>query len=137
MMDYFILNLQIQLSFNMRRQKQRSKTFNFILEQILLYKDKTNEKKNHSQRCNLGMIYNLGALSILKKVPIDQLATFETGVRYQMYMLCFTFIGNYDAFWPKKTKAIYFSASGALFSGSIYLWLPTTSLLSILKLSDL
>jgi hypothetical protein len=72
-----------------------------------LYKDKTNEKKNHSQRCNLGMIYNLGALSILKKVPIDQLATFETGVRYQMYAFCFTFIGNYDLS-AKKNKSHLF-----------------------------
>lgn len=84
----------------------------------------------------LGMIAIIlgafGAHALKKVLSIDQLATFETGVRYQMYHALFLlFIGNYDALTQKKQKAIYYLVlSGvALFSGSIYL-LATNSLTS-------
>ncbi|MBB1192620.1 DUF423 domain-containing protein [Flavobacterium sp. SOK18b] len=76
----------------------------------------------------LGMIAIIlgafGAHALKKVLSIDQLATFETGVRYQMYHALFLlFIGNYDTLSQKKQKAIYYLVlSGvALFSGSIYL----------------
>ncbi|WP_144891331.1 DUF423 domain-containing protein [Flavobacterium tiangeerense] len=84
----------------------------------------------------LGMIAIIlgafGAHALKKVLSIDQLATFETGVRYQMYHALFLlFIGNYDALSQKKQKAIYYLVlSGvALFSGSIYL-LATNSITS-------
>nr|WP_314839095.1 DUF423 domain-containing protein [uncultured Flavobacterium sp.] len=84
----------------------------------------------------LGMIAIIlgafGAHALKKVLSLDQLATFETGVRYQMYHALFLlFIGNYDALSQKKQKAIYYLVlSGvALFSGSIYL-LATNSLTS-------
>jgi uncharacterized membrane protein YgdD (TMEM256/DUF423 family) len=84
----------------------------------------------------LGMIAIIlgafGAHALKKVLSIDQLATFETGVRYQMYHALFLlFIGNYDALSQKKQKSIYYLVlSGvALFSGSIYL-LATNSLTS-------
>ena len=84
----------------------------------------------------LGMIAIIlgafGAHALKKVLSIDQLVTFETGVRYQMYHALFLlFIGNYDALSQKKQKAIYYLVlSGvALFSGSIYL-LATNSLTS-------
>ncbi|QZK89295.1 DUF423 domain-containing protein [Flavobacterium sp. CHNK8] len=76
----------------------------------------------------LGMIAIIlgafGAHALKKVLSIDQLVTFETGVRYQMYHALFLlFIGNYDALSQKKQKAIYYLVlSGVtLFSGSIYL----------------
>ncbi|WP_158728422.1 MULTISPECIES: DUF423 domain-containing protein [unclassified Flavobacterium] len=76
----------------------------------------------------LGMIAIIlgafGAHALKKVLSVDQLVTFETGVRYQMYHALFLlFIGNYDALSQKKQKAIYYLVlSGvALFSGSIYL----------------
>ncbi len=84
----------------------------------------------------LGMIAIIlgafGAHALKKVLSIDQLATFETGVRYQMYHALFLlFIGNYDALSQKKQKAIYYLVltGVALFSGSIYL-LATNSLTS-------
>jgi uncharacterized membrane protein YgdD (TMEM256/DUF423 family) len=84
----------------------------------------------------LGMIAIIlgafGAHALKKVLSIDQLVTFETGVRYQMYHALFLlFIGNYDALSQKKQKATYYLVlSGvALFSGSIYL-LATNSLTS-------
>jgi uncharacterized membrane protein YgdD (TMEM256/DUF423 family) len=84
----------------------------------------------------LGMIAIIlgafGAHALKKVLSIDQLVTFETGVRYQMYHALFLlFIGNYDALSQKKQKSIYYLVlSGvALFSGSIYL-LATNSLTS-------
>ncbi|CAH0334537.1 hypothetical protein FVB9288_00123 [Flavobacterium sp. CECT 9288] len=84
----------------------------------------------------LGMIAIIlgafGAHALKKVLSIDQLVTFETGVRYQMYHALFLlFIGNYDALSQKKQKAIYYLVlSGVtLFSGSIYL-LATNSLTS-------
>ena len=76
----------------------------------------------------LGMIAIIlgafGAHALKKVLSIDQLVTFETGVRYQMYHALFLlFIGNYDALSQKKQKAIYYLVltGVALFSGSIYL----------------
>ncbi|MFN7098905.1 MAG: DUF423 domain-containing protein, partial [Flavobacterium sp.] len=59
----------------------------------------------------------------LKKVlSVDQLATFETGVRYQMYHALFLLVvGQLDMLSQKASKAIYYLVlSGVvLFSGSI------------------
>ncbi len=84
----------------------------------------------------LGMIAIIlgafGAHALKKVLSIDQLVTFETGVRYQMYHALFLlFIGTYDALSQKKQKAIYYLVltGVALFSGSIYL-LATNSLTS-------
>lgn len=92
------------------------------------------KKRIISSGAILGMIAIIfgafGAHALKKVLSIDQLATFETGVRYQMYHALFLiFIGNYDALSQKKQKAIYYLVlSGvALFSGSIYL-LATNSL---------
>ena len=84
----------------------------------------------------LGMIaIILGAFAAhaLKKVlSVDQLATFETGVRYQMYHALFLLlVGQLDILSKKASKAIYYLIliGVALFSGSIYL-LATNSLTS-------
>jgi uncharacterized membrane protein YgdD (TMEM256/DUF423 family) len=94
------------------------------------------KKKIIASGAILGMIAIIlgafGAHALKKVLSIDQLVTFETGVRYQMYHALFLiFIGNYDALSQKKQKAIYYLVllGVALFSGSIYL-LATNSLTS-------
>ena len=76
----------------------------------------------------LGMIAIIlgafGAHALKKFLSIEQLATFETGVRYQMYHALFLlFIGLFDALTDSVKKTIYYLVlSGViLFSGSIYL----------------
>ena len=76
----------------------------------------------------LGMIAIIlgafGAHALKKVLTIEQLATFETGVRYQMYHALFLiFIGLIDELSDKTKKTIYYLVvSGVLlFSGSIYL----------------
>ena len=76
----------------------------------------------------LGMIAIIlgafGAHALKKFLSIEQLATFETGVRYQMYHALFLlFIGLLDALTDSVKKIIYYLVvSGViLFSGSIYL----------------
>ncbi len=76
----------------------------------------------------LGMIAIIlgafGAHALKKFLSIEQLATFETGVRYQMYHALFLlFIGLYDELTDAVKKTIYYLVlSGViLFSGSIYL----------------
>jgi len=57
-------------------------------------------------------------------LSIEQLATFETGVKYQMYHALFLlFVGTSKTIRPKVQKAIlYLVIAGTLFfSGSIYL----------------
>ena len=74
-----------------------------------------------------------GAHALKKILPIEQLATFETGVRYQMYHALFLlFIGTSSLINQKRKKLIYnFTVLGVLFfSGSIYL-LATNSLMPI------
>ncbi len=84
----------------------------------------------------LGMIAIIlgafGAHALKKVLSIDQLATFETGVRYQMYHALFLLlVGQLDMLSQKASKVIYYLVlSGVvLFSGSIYL-LATNSLTS-------
>lgn len=84
----------------------------------------------------LGMIAIIlgafGAHALKKVLSVDQLATFETGVRYQMYHALFLLlVGQLDMLSQKASKAIYYLVlSGvALFSGSIY-FLATNSLTS-------
>jgi len=76
----------------------------------------------------LGMIAIIlgafGAHALKKFLSIAQLATFETGVRYQMYHALFLlFIGLFDELTDVVKKTIYYLVlSGViLFSGSIYL----------------
>ena len=76
----------------------------------------------------LGMIAIIlgafGAHALKKFLSTEQLATFETGVRYQMYHALFLlFIGLFDALTDSVKKIIYYLVvSGViLFSGSIYL----------------
>ncbi|MBQ0909170.1 DUF423 domain-containing protein [Flavobacterium sp. F-328] len=73
-----------------------------------------------------------GAHALKKVLSVDQLATFETGVRYQMYHALFLLlVSQLDMLSQKASKAIYYLVlSGVvLFSGSIYL-LATNSLTS-------
>lgn len=73
-----------------------------------------------------------GAHALKKVLPMEQLATFETGVRYQMYHALFLlFIGLMKGIPQKAKKAIYFLVlfGVILFSGSIYL-LATNDLTS-------
>lgn len=76
----------------------------------------------------LGMIAIIlgafGAHALKKFLAVEQLATFETGVRYQMYHALFLlFIGLYNELTDAVKKTIYYLVlSGViLFSGSIYL----------------
>lgn len=76
----------------------------------------------------LGMIAIIlgafGAHALKKFLSIEQLATFETGVRYQMYHALFLlFISLFDVLTDSIKKIIYYLVvSGViLFSGSIYL----------------
>lgn len=74
-----------------------------------------------------------GAHALKKVLTIDQLTSFETGVRYQMYHAFFLlFLGMTDMVSEKKKKAVYIlTLIGIIFfSGSIYL-LATREITSI------
>lgn len=74
-----------------------------------------------------------GAHALKKVLSIEQLTTFETGVRYQMYHALFLlFIGTNTLINQKRKNIIYnLTLLGViLFSGSIYL-LATNSLMPI------
>ena len=65
-----------------------------------------------------------GAHALKKVLNLDQLASFETGVKYQMYHALFLlFLGSSTLVSEKPKKSIYFLVlSGVvLFSGSIHL----------------
>ena len=71
-----------------------------------------------------------GAHALKKVLTIDQLATFETGVKYQMYhalFLLFLGLNSHLSFKTKKTILALTIAGVIFFSGSIYL-LATDSL---------
>jgi uncharacterized membrane protein YgdD (TMEM256/DUF423 family) len=73
-----------------------------------------------------------GAHALKNLLTAEQLVTFETGVRYQMYHALFLiFIGMISSLSEKAKKTIYFLVlfGVCLFSGSIYL-LATNSLTS-------
>jgi len=95
------------------------------------------DKKIISTGAIFGMIAIIlgafGAHALKKVLPIDQLTTFETGVRYQMYHALFLlFIGTTNHISQKAKKSIhYLTILGVIFfSGSIYL-LATKGLTSI------
>jgi uncharacterized membrane protein YgdD (TMEM256/DUF423 family) len=94
------------------------------------------DKKILSTGAILGMIAIIlgafGAHALKKVLSIEQLSTFETGVRYQMYHALFLlFIGLMKNISLKAKKTIYFFVVFGilLFSGSIYL-LATNDLTS-------
>lgn len=71
-----------------------------------------------------------GAHALKKVLDLEQLSTFETGVKYQMYHALFLlFVGTSQMVTEKAKKAIYYLVvTGVVFfSGSIYL-LATNSL---------
>jgi uncharacterized membrane protein YgdD (TMEM256/DUF423 family) len=74
-----------------------------------------------------------GAHALKKALTIEQLTSFETGVRYQMYHALFLlFIGTTSIINEKIKKRIYFLVLAGVFffSGSIYL-LATNSITHI------
>ena len=86
------------------------------------------DKRILSTGAILGMIAIIlgafGAHALKKVLSIEQLSTFETGVRYQMYHALFLLFFGLMKDVPQKTKkAIYFLVlfGVILFSGSIYL----------------
>ncbi|RYJ53547.1 DUF423 domain-containing protein [Flavobacterium petrolei] len=94
------------------------------------------DKKILSTGAILGMIAIIlgafGAHALKKVLSIEQLSTFETGVRYQMYHALFLlFLGLLKDVPQKTKKTIYFLVlfGVILFSGSIYL-LATNDLTS-------
>jgi len=94
------------------------------------------DKKIISTGAILGMIAIIlgafGAHALKKALSIEQLSTFETGVKYQMYHALFLLcIGMNNELSQKAKKIIYnLVVFGVLlFSGSIYL-LATNSLIS-------
>jgi uncharacterized membrane protein YgdD (TMEM256/DUF423 family) len=94
------------------------------------------EKKIIPTAAILGMLAIIlgafGAHALKKVLSLDQLATFETGVRYQTYHALFLLlIGIMPNVTQKAKKYIYyFTVFGViLFSGSIYL-LATNNLTS-------
>lgn len=65
-----------------------------------------------------------GAHALKKVLTMDQLATFETGVKYQMYhalFLLFLGLNNHLSYKTKKTILILTILGVIFFSGSIYL----------------
>ena len=94
------------------------------------------KKKLLSTAAILGMIAIIlgafGAHALKKVLSVEQLVTFETGVRYQMYHALFLLlIGMLDNITEKTKKTIYYLVvlGVILFSGSIYL-LATNDLTS-------
>ena len=92
------------------------------------------DKKIISTGAIFGMIAIIlgafGAHALKKVLSIEELSTFETGVRYQMYHALFLlFIGLATQLPQKTKKTIYYLVVFGiiLFSGSIYL-LATNSL---------
>jgi uncharacterized membrane protein YgdD (TMEM256/DUF423 family) len=71
-----------------------------------------------------------GAHALKKVLSVDQLVTFETGVKYQMYhalFLLFLGLNNHLSYKIKKTILVLTILGIIFFSGSIYL-LATDSL---------
>jgi len=73
-----------------------------------------------------------GAHALKKVLPVNALATFETGVKYQMYhalFLLFLGLNNFTSLKTKKILLILTIIGTFFFSGSIYL-LATDTLTS-------
>lgn len=81
----------------------------------------------------LGVVLGaLGAHALKKVLDVDQLTTFEVGVRYQMYHALFLlFIGTTHFIHEKAKKIVFYLVvvGVVFFSGSIYL-LATNNLTS-------
>ncbi|MGK4566868.1 DUF423 domain-containing protein [Flavobacterium sp. 3HN19-14] len=74
-----------------------------------------------------------GAHALKKVLTVEELSTFETGVKYQMYHALFLLFVGLMGFISEKTKATIFyliTTGVVLFSGSIYI-LATKSLSGI------
>ncbi|QHI37136.1 hypothetical protein IMCC3317_25140 [Kordia antarctica] len=74
--------------------------------------------------CLVVILGAFGAHALKKILTVDQISSFETGVRYQMYhALLLLFVGATAFISPKAQKLMYvFVLWGiVLFSGSIYL----------------
>lgn len=74
-----------------------------------------------------------GAHALKKMLNLDQLTSFETGVKYQMYHALFLLFLGLSSHIPHKTKKTIFIlvVSGIVcFSGSIYL-LSTTAITNV------
>lgn len=74
-----------------------------------------------------------GAHALKSKLTIEQLTSFETGIKYQMYHALFLLILSFNSHLSEKIKKSMFCLvfSGVLlFSGSIYL-LSTSEILGI------
>lgn len=74
-----------------------------------------------------------GAHALKKLLTIDQLASFETGVKYQMYhalFLLFLGLSSQISYKIKKTIFILIVSGIVCFSGSIYL-LSTTAITNV------
>jgi uncharacterized membrane protein YgdD (TMEM256/DUF423 family) len=91
------------------------------------------DKKIISTGAFIGMLAIIlgafGAHALKKVLSIEQLSTFETGVRYQMYQALFLlFIGLMTNLSQKTKKTIYNLVlfGVILFSGSIYLLATNT-----------
>ncbi len=70
-----------------------------------------------------------GAHALKAVLTIDQLSTFETGIKYQMYHVLFLlFVGTNQAITEKAKKTIFYLVviGVILFSGSIYLLSTST-----------
>lgn len=86
------------------------------------------ERKIISTAAILGMIAIVlgafGAHALKKVLTVEQLNTFETGVKYQMYHALFLlFVGTSKSLSMKAQRGVYFLVviGVLLFSGSIYL----------------
>ncbi len=86
------------------------------------------ERKIITTAAILGMIAIVlgafGAHALKKVLSLEQLNTFETGVKYQMYHALFLlFVGTSKSISAKTQRAVYFLVvlGVLLFSGSIYL----------------
>lgn len=86
------------------------------------------ERKIITTAAILGMIAIVlgafGAHALKKVLSLEQLNTFETGVKYQMYhALLLLFVGTSKSISAKTQRAVYFLVvlGVLLFSGSIYL----------------
>ncbi len=86
------------------------------------------ERKIITTAAILGMIAIVlgafGAHALKKVLSLEQLNTFETGVKYQMYhALLLMFVGTSKSISAKTQRAVYFLVvlGVLLFSGSIYL----------------
>ena len=99
--------------------------------------NKTMEKKILLTACVLGFLAIIlgafGAHALKKSLSPDQLNSFETGVKYQMYHALFLLFIGMSTMTTLKEKTIifYLTVVGVLFfSGSIYI-LTTSSLTGI------